>query len=66
MLSSIMFNQGSCSSADKHHQMCIGLKHEYIMYLNSDEESNDVPKMTISDILKKINGWFPVLDFHQY
>ncbi|KAG2354418.1 hypothetical protein BDR07DRAFT_1382271 [Suillus spraguei] len=39
---------------------------EYAMYFDSDEESDDKPEMTISDVLKKINGQFPVLDFHQY
>ncbi|KAG1778091.1 hypothetical protein EV702DRAFT_1196508 [Suillus placidus] len=66
--SPIMYNQGARSPADKHHQMCPGLKREYAMYLESDEESesDNEPEMTITNVLNRINGRFPALDFHQY
>jgi hypothetical protein len=61
-----MFNQGGRSPADKHHRTRPGLKREYAMYIESDEESDDEPEMTISDVLNRINDRFPALDFHQY
>lgn len=36
------------------------------MYFDSDEESDDEPEMTSADVLNRLNGRFPVLDFYQY
>jgi hypothetical protein len=61
-----MYNQGVRSPAHKRHQTGLGLKREYAVYLESDEESDDEPEMTIADVLNRLNGRFPVLDFYQY
>ncbi|KAG1881868.1 hypothetical protein C8R48DRAFT_667608 [Suillus tomentosus] len=66
MPSPIMYKQGARTPADKYHQTCFGLKCEYAMYLESDEESDNEPEMTISDVLNRINSRFPALDFFQY